>query len=118
MPLLLDVDTGIDDALALLYLCGSPEAELLAVTCVAGNIDAPQVAENTRAVLELVGRFEVEVALGRQVPLVRPLQTAPDTHGPRGLGYAQLPPARAPISSRHAADLMIQEARSARVKSP
>src|SRR6188472_3204351 len=83
MPLLLDVDTGIDDALALLYLCGSPEAELLAVTCVAGNIDAKQVAENTRAVLELAGRSDVEVALGRQVPLVRPLQVAPDTHGPR-----------------------------------
>jgi purine nucleosidase len=111
IPLLLDVDTGIDDALALLYLCGSPEAQLLAVTCVAGNVDARQVAENTRAVLELVGRSDVEVALGRQVPLVRPLQIAPETHGPRGLGYAQLPPPRAPISPRHAADLMIEEAR-------
>ena len=112
MPILLDVDTGIDDALALLYLCGSPEAELLAVTCVAGNIDARQVAENTRAVLELAGRSDVEVALGRQVPLVRPLRIAPETHGPRGLGYAQLPPPRAPISPRHAADLMIEEART------
>ena len=95
MPILLDVDTGIDDALALLYLCGSPEAELLAVTCVAGNVDARQVAENTRAVLELAGRADVEVALGREVPFVRPLRIAPETHGPRGLGYARLPPPRA-----------------------
>jgi len=111
MPLLVDVDTGIDDALALLYLCGSPDAELLAVTCVAGNVDAKQVAVNTRAVLELAGRADVEVALGRQVPLVRPLRIAPDTHGPRGLGYAELPAPSAPLSGRHAADLIIAEAK-------
>ena len=93
MPIILDVDTGIDDAMALLYACGSPEVELLAVTCVSGNVGARQVAENTRALLELVGRGDVEVALGREVPLVRPLMTSPETHGPRGIGYATLPPA-------------------------
>jgi len=112
MPIIIDVDTGIDDALALLYLCGSPEADLLAVTCVAGNVEAKQVAENTRAVLELTGRAAVEVALGREVPLVRPLRIAPETHGPRGLGYAELPPPRTPLSQRHAADLLISEARA------
>jgi purine nucleosidase len=110
-PLLLDVDTGIDDSLALLYACGSPEAELIAVTCVAGNVDARQVAENTRAVLELAGRADVEVALGREVPLVRPLVTTPETHGPRGLGYAELPPPSRALSPRHAADLIVNEAR-------
>ncbi len=111
IPLLLDVDTGIDDSLALLYACGSPEAELVAVTCVAGNVDARQVAENTRALLELAGRGDVEVALGRETPLVRPLRTTPETHGPRGIGYAELPPARGVLSDRHAADLIIEEAR-------
>jgi len=111
IPLLLDVDTGIDDSLALLYACGSPEAELVAVTCVGGNVDARQVAENTRAVLELAGRDDVEVALGRETPLVRPLVTTPETHGPRGIGYAVLPPARGPLAPRHAADLIIEEAR-------
>jgi purine nucleosidase len=110
-PLLLDVDTGIDDSLALLYTCGSPDAELVAVTCVAGNVEARQVAENTRAVLELAGRDDVEVALGREVPLVRPLLTTPETHGPRGIGYAELPPPRRPLSDRHAADLINEEAR-------
>jgi purine nucleosidase len=110
-PILLDVDTGIDDSLALLYACGSPEAELVAVTCVAGNVDARQVAENTRAVLELAGRDDVEVALGRETPLVRPLETTPETHGPRGIGYAELPPPRRPLSERHGADLIVEEAR-------
>ncbi|HWP62518.1 MAG TPA: nucleoside hydrolase, partial [Candidatus Binatia bacterium] len=111
IPLILDVDTGIDDSLALLYACASPEAELVAVTCVAGNVEARQVATNTRAVLELVDRTDVEVALGREVPLVRPLRTTPETHGPRGIGYAELPPPSRPLSERHAVDLLIEEAR-------
>jgi len=109
--LLLDVDTGIDDSLALLYACASPEVDLVAVTCVSGNVEARQVATNTRAVLELIGRLDVEVALGREVPLVRPLRTTPETHGPRGIGYAELPPPSRPVSARHAVDLLIEEAR-------
>ena len=104
VPLILDVDTGIDDSLALLYAAASPEAELVAVTCVAGNIDAPQVGVNTRAVLELAGRDDVEVAMGRQTPLVRPLETTPETHGPQGLGHAELPPPGRALSDRHAVD--------------
>ena len=82
-PLILDVDTGIDDSLALLYAAASPDAELVAVTCVSGNVDARQVAQNTLAVLELAGRGDVEVALWRETPLVRALETTPETHGPR-----------------------------------
>jgi purine nucleosidase len=110
LSLIVDVDTGIDDSLALLYACASPEADLVAVTCTAGNVDARQVAENTRAVLELAGRPDVEVALGRERPLVRDLVTAPETHGPRGIGYATLPPARMPLSPRHSVDVIAEEA--------
>ncbi len=110
-PIILDVDTGIDDSLALLYAAASPEAEIVAVTCCGGNVDARQVAINTLAVLELASRGDVEVALGRETPLVRPLATAPETHGPRGLGYAELPVAARPLSERHAADLLVDEAR-------
>jgi len=109
--LILDVDTGIDDSLALLYVAGSSDAELVAVTCVSGNIDARQVAINTRAVLELVGRTDVEVALGREVPLVRALETTPETHGPQGLGHAELPPPSRPLSERHGVDVILEEAR-------
>ena len=110
-PLLLDVDTGIDDSLALLYACASPDAEVVAVTCVAGNVDAQQVARNTRAVLELAGRADVEVALGRETPLVRVLVTTPETHGPLGIGYAVLPPASRPLSARFGPDVIVEEAR-------
>ena len=110
-PLILDVDTGIDDSLALLYAAATPEAELVAVTCVGGNVDAHQVERNTRAVLELAGRTDVEVALGRDRPLVKAIETAPETHGPLGLGHAELPPPTRPLSQRHAVDVFIDEAR-------
>ena len=110
-PLILDVDTGIDDSLALLYAVASPEAELVAVTCVGGNVDAHQVERNTRSVLELAGRLDLEVALGRVQPLVRPVETTPETHGPQGLGHAELPPPSRPLSPRNATDLIIDEAR-------
>jgi purine nucleosidase len=109
--LILDVDTGIDDSLALLYAAGSPDVELVAATCVSGNVDARQVAINTRAVLELAGRGDVEVALGRERPLVRVLETTPETHGPQGLGHAELPPPSRPLSERHAVDVILEEAR-------
>ena len=110
LPLILDVDTGIDDSLALLYAAASPVADLIAATCVSGNIEAEQVGINTRAVLELAGRTDVEVAMGRQIPLVRPLETTPETHGPQGLGHAELPPPSKPLSDRHAVDLILEEA--------
>ena len=111
IPLLIDCDTGIDDSLALLYAVASPECELVAVTCTAGNVDARQVAENTRAVLELAGRSDVEVAIGRETPLARALVTTPETHGPRGIGYAELPPPASPLSPRYSPDLIVEEAR-------
>jgi purine nucleosidase len=112
IPLLLDVDTGIDDALALLYACASPDVELVGATCVGGNVNARRVAENTRAILELVGRDDVPVALGREQPLVKALETTPETHGPRGVGHAELAPARRPLEREEAATWIVELARS------
>jgi purine nucleosidase len=112
IPLILDVDTGIDDSIALLYAAASPEVDLVAATCVSGNIDAAQVGVNTRAILELAGREDVEVALGRQTPLMRALETTPETHGPQGLGHAELPAPARPMGDRHAVDLILEEARA------
>jgi purine nucleosidase len=110
-PLLIDCDTGIDDALALLYACASPDARIVGVTCVHGNVGARQVAHNTRAVLELAGRTDIEVALGREAPLTRELVVAPETHGPTGLGYATLPPPSQSLSDRDGPALIVEELR-------
>jgi purine nucleosidase len=108
LPMILDVDTGIDDALALLYACASPEAEIVAVTCVAGNVPLDQVVANTLAVLELAGRANVPVHAGAAEPLVKPLRTTEETHGPIGIGYAMRPTARGRASSDAAAGAIVE----------
>lgn len=111
-PIIMDVDTGIDDSLALLYLLASPEAEILAITCTSGNVPAKQVAINNLAWLELCGSPKIEVVLGSEVPILAPLMTTEETHGPQGIGYAELPVPTRTISSRHATEVWIELARS------
>jgi purine nucleosidase len=110
IPVIMDVDTGVDDCIALLYAVASPNVELVAATCCAGNVVAPRAAANTLAVLELAGSGEVDVAVGSFAPLVAPLRTA-TSHGPDGLGYAELPEARRALSTRFGPNLLVEEAR-------
>ena len=109
---LMDVDTGIDDALALVYLLSQPEVRIQAITCTAGNVGARQVALNNLALLELCGGPGIEVAIGAEVPLEIPLITTEETHGPQGIGYAELPAPAQAISARHAVDVWVEEARA------
>jgi purine nucleosidase len=87
---LLDVDTGIDDMVALLIAATAPELNLRGVTCVAGNVEIHHVARNTGKLLRMVGRGDVPVSIGAARPLSRRLRTAQDTHGPTGTGYVEL----------------------------
>ena len=89
-PVILDVDTGIDDMVALLIAATAPELNLRGVTCVAGNVELQHVARNTGTLLQMVGRGDVPVSIGAARPLTRRLRTAPETHGPTGTGYAEL----------------------------
>jgi purine nucleosidase len=89
-PVVLDVDTGIDDLVALLIAATAPELNLRGVTCVAGNVEIQHVARNTGKVLHLVGRGDVPVSIGAARPLVRRLRTAYETHGPTGTGYVEM----------------------------
>ena len=109
---LLDVDTGIDDALALVYLAALPDTEFVSVTATPGNVDAHHVARNTLALLELCGRPGIEVAIGARDPLSIPLLTTPETHGPQGIGHAVLPEPAGTVSPRHAVDLWIEHAKA------
>lgn len=110
--IILDVDTGIDDSLALLYLLASPEAQIIGIAATAGNVPTAQVAANTLALLDLAGADEIEVAAGADVPLAVPLRTTEDTHGPQGLGYAELSVSTRPLSDRTAAQMWVDLARA------
>jgi purine nucleosidase len=110
-PTILDVDTGVDDALALLYAVASPEIELIGATSVMGNISVEQATENTLAVLEAAGRGDVEVAQGAARPLGRDHVPFPVARGERGLGRAAPPPPAAKPSTRSAVELIVGSAR-------
>ncbi|HLS79133.1 MAG TPA: nucleoside hydrolase [Nocardia sp.] len=110
--IIVDVDTGIDDSLALLYLLASPDAELLGIASTAGNVGAAQVAANNLAWLDVCHAPQIEVALGAERPLAIELRTTEDTHGPRGVGHARLPVSRRSLSPRSAARMWVETVRA------
>lgn len=91
IPVILDVDTGVDDALALLFAVAHPEIDVLAVSCVAGNASLEQVVDNTLRILDVAGAGDVPVAAGAVRPLLEPARSASHVHGADGLGGLVLP---------------------------
>lgn len=109
-PVFADVDTGVDDAMALAYLFGSPAAELVGIASTAGNVAVQQVCQNNLGLLELCGVGDIPVSKGSEQPVSSPLRTAEDTHGPQGLGYATLPSTDRRLTSHDAAQAWITAA--------
>jgi inosine-uridine nucleoside N-ribohydrolase len=94
LPIIIDTDPGIDDCLALLLALNSPELDVRGISISYGNT----VVENAfRNCVEIIRRAKhparVPLGIGARRPLKRQLQVADDTHGPSGLGYADVPPA-------------------------
>jgi purine nucleosidase len=109
-PVFVDVDTGVDDAMALVYLFGSPDAELVGIASTAGNVPVQQVCANNLGLLELCRVEGIPVSKGSEQPVSAPLRTAEDTHGPQGLGYAALPSTDRQLASYDAAQAWIEAA--------
>src|SRR6187397_256776 len=86
LPIILDTDPGVDDALALLLALRSPELELLAVTTVAGNVGLEATTRNALLLLELAGHPEIPVHAGEVPPPRASSVNAADVHGDDGLG--------------------------------
>ena len=105
-PVILDVDPGHDDAVALMMACGSPRLDLLAVTTVAGNAPLPKTTRNALRILSLIGRTDVPVAAGAARPLVRELRTAEDIHGESGMDGPEIPEAAFEPDGRGAVELI------------
>jgi len=88
---ILDMDPGIDDALAILFACRSPELEILGISVVSGNVHASKGVVNALRTLEVVGRQDIPVYMGQTKPLLRKHESAEEFHGSDGLGDAGLP---------------------------
>jgi inosine-uridine nucleoside N-ribohydrolase len=113
-PVILDVDPGHDDAVAIMLACGAPELDLLAVTTVAGNVPLEKTTRNALRVLSLIGHTDVPVAAGASSPLRRPLHTAEYIHGESGLDGPEIPAPSFEPDERGATELMAVTLREAR----
>jgi purine nucleosidase len=101
--LIIDCDPGVDDGVALLLAFGSPKLDLLAVTTVAGNVDADLTARNARIIRQIAGRGDVPVFAGAHAPLVRAPIEAAHFHGVSGLGDLAVFEPSAPLAQGHSA---------------
>ena len=105
--IILDVDTGTDDAVALMVAALSPDIELVGATTVNGNTALQNCTENSLRVFDHIGLTGVPVYEGMSQPLVRPnphqINPASRIHG----DFLDLPPSRSTKGSQHAVDWLI-----------
>lgn len=110
--MILDCDTGVDDAMALLYLLGSDRAEVVGVSTVFGNISAAQAATNSLRVLELAGAAGIPVARGTETTIRGDVPVlAPHVHGDDGLGNSNLPEPVGRVANETGPELIVRLAR-------
>ena len=105
-PIILDVDTGFDDAFAVLFAAQSEEVNLLGITCVDGNTNVHQVVKNTFKVLDAAGAGDIPVAMGATRPLVEEPLYAEHIHGADGMGDLGLPESQRKLDPRSAIELL------------
>ncbi|MDC0229412.1 nucleoside hydrolase [Deltaproteobacteria bacterium] len=109
IKLLPDVDTGIDDALALFFLSDAQkkgQLEIVGCTTVGGNAEVAQTSRNTLKIWEIAGT-KIPVASGAESPLLSSLNTAPLVHGDDGLGNTFLPAPKESVSEESAEEMIL-----------
>ena len=104
--IILDVDTGVDDAFAVLFAARHPEINLLGITCVDGNTNVDQVIVNTFKVLDAAGAGDIPVARGAVRPLLGKSEYAEYVHGADGMGDLGIAPSKRKVDSRSAIELL------------
>ncbi len=113
-PVILDMDPGHDDAIAMLVALGSPALEVVGITTVAGNQTLARTTRNACRVLTVAGARGLEVAAGADRPLVRDQVLAADIHGESGLDGPILPEPRVAVAAEPAVLHMAGLLRAAR----
>lgn len=106
LPVVLDVDTGVDDALAILLAVRHPRLDVRAISCTGGNAPLVQVVENTLRVLDAAGAADIPVAAGAHRPLLEAPQHAAAIHGADGLADLGLAASGRTPQPGHAVDLL------------
>jgi len=110
-PVIIDCDTGTDDAIAIIAALYSPELDVRAFTTVAGNVELEYTSRNTLNLVRDLG-FDAPVAVGAAQPIIRDtiIHSGDKTHGDTGLGSLTLPVTDAPFSEKNAVQTIYDEA--------
>jgi pyrimidine-specific ribonucleoside hydrolase len=106
MDVILDVDTGLDDALAIILAMRSPALNVLGLTCVMGNVEIDKVVTNTLKVLDVLDAANVPVARGVGRPMLEAQLNAKGVHGEDGLANLGLPASTRQPVPEHAVEFL------------
>ena len=107
IPVIIDTDPGIDDAMMLTLAFSNESLDVRLVTTCAGNISQDKTNYNARAFLSYIGAH-TEVARGLEQPLLRQLEVAEDVHGESGFGHVLFPEPTLLVSKRPAVTAMLE----------
>ncbi|PBS11600.1 nucleoside hydrolase [Lysobacteraceae bacterium NML93-0792] len=108
IPLLIDTDPGVDDALALLMAFADSRHDVVGLTIAAGNVGLAHTTANALKLCEIVGRTEVPVFPGSAAPLLHPAPDAAYVHGNDGFGDIGYVPASHTPETEHAAQAIVR----------
>ena len=91
IPIWIDTDTGVDDAVALLCALKLDKLAIRGISAVAGNVEHAKTFKNCRNVLAYAGREDIKVYPGAIKPMCVELDDASEVHGKDGLGGVVIP---------------------------
>jgi purine nucleosidase len=107
--LVVDTDPGVDDAHAIMMAFAHPDAQIEAITTVAGNVSLERTTANACTILDMLER-DVPVYPGCDRALVARTPDASHFHGEDGLGDSGYPPSRRQVADEHAANALVRVA--------
>ncbi|KAF0395096.1 nucleoside hydrolase [Pediococcus pentosaceus] len=112
--MILDLDTGIDDAMAIAYALAAPDVDLIGIVSTYGNVLTPDAGTNSLKILELLGRTDIPVFLGEEhsqtTESFEVMPISAQIHGKNGIGEVELPAPSRAIETQPGVDFIIEAA--------
>lgn len=116
VKMILDLDTGIDDAMALAYAVGSPDIDLIGITSIYGNVSTETSIQNSLDLLSLLHKEEIPVYKGAthsysDKDTYGPLKVSKFIHGNNGIGNVKIAESSKKVKEEDAVDFIIESAK-------
>lgn len=112
--MILDLDTGIDDAMAIAYALAAPDVDLIGIISTYGNVLTPDAGINSLKILELLGHTDIPVFLGDEhsqtTDHFEVMPISAQIHGKNGIGEVDLPTPQRKLEEQSGIDFLIEAA--------